>query len=71
LKGQKILHYKSIIVLEHEHYYPKFGFAPATTLHISDPFDVLVNVFMGIELFIDGLQGISATVIYLKVFEAA
>jgi len=63
--------HKSIIVLGHEHYYPKFGFVPADRWKIKAPFDVPTNVFMGIELVKDGLQGVTGIVKYPKEFELA
>lgn len=65
----KELGFKSVIVLGHEHYYPKFGFQPADKWKIKAPFDVPSNVFMAIELATDGLKNISGTVVYPKEFE--
>ncbi len=65
----KDLGFKSVIVLGHEHYYPKFGFQPADKWKIKVPFEVPSNVFMAIELTNDGLKNISGTVIYPKEFE--
>lgn len=65
----KSLGFKSVIVLGHEHYYPKFGFESAEKWHIIPPFEVPPNVFMAIELEKDGLKNISGTVIYPKEFE--
>ena len=59
-----------MIVLGHEHYYPKFGFVPASKWNIKSPYDVPENVFMAIELVTDGLKGVSGTVRYPKEFEA-
>ncbi len=67
----KELGFKSVIVLGHEHYYPKFGFAPADKWNIKAPFDVPSNVFMAMELVKDGLKNISGTVVYPKEFEIA
>ncbi len=64
------LGFKSVIVLGHEHYYPKFGFQPADKWNIKAPFDVPSNVFMAIELISEGLKNISGTVVYPKEFEA-
>jgi predicted N-acetyltransferase YhbS len=61
--------YKSVIVLGHEHYYPKFGFLPAKKWRISAPFPVPPNVFMALELFPDGLTNVSGTVIYPPEFD--
>ncbi|MCO4292028.1 N-acetyltransferase [Solitalea sp. MAHUQ-68] len=69
LEKARELNYKSVIVLGHEHYYPRFGFAPASRWNIKAPFDVPSEVFMAIELVTDGLKGISGTVKYPKEFE--
>lgn len=65
----KELGFKSVIVLGHEHYYPRFGFQPADKWKIKAPFEVPPNVFMAIELVTDGLRDISGTVVYPKEFE--
>lgn len=65
----KELGFKSVIVLGHEHYYPKFGFQPADKWKIKAPFEVPANVFMAIELTPDGLKDVSGTVVYPKEFE--
>ena len=69
LNKARELGHKSVIVLGHENYYPKFGFLPAEKWKIKAPFDVPANVFMGIELVEKGLAGISGTVQYAKEFE--
>lgn len=63
------LGFKSVIVLGHEHYYPKFGFRPAGRWNINAPFEVSANAFMAIELVQDGLNGVSGTVVYSKEFD--
>ena len=65
----KDLGFTSVVVLGHEHYYPKFGFEPATKWNIKAPFAVRPNHFMAIELVKDGLKNISGTVNYPKEFE--
>lgn len=65
----KDLGFKSVIVLGHQHYYPKFGFQPAEKWNIKTSFEVPSNAFMAIELVTGGLQNISGTVIYPKEFE--
>lgn len=69
LEIAKKMGFKSVILLGHESYYPKFGFEPADKWKIKAPFDVPSNVFMAIELDKDGLKDISGTVIYPKEFE--
>lgn len=63
------LGYQSVIVLGHEHYYPKFGFLPANGWSIKSPFDVSLNAFMALELTPNSLQNISGIVIYPKEFK--
>lgn len=69
LNKAKELGHKSVIVLGHEHYYPKFGFVPADKWKINSPYDVPANVFMGIELVNDGLKDVTGTVQYPKEFD--
>lgn len=69
LERAKALHFKSVIVLGHAQYYPKFGFEPADKWQIKAPFEVPAEVFMGLELVPDGLKNVHGTVIYPKAFE--
>jgi putative acetyltransferase len=64
------LNFKSVIVLGHEYYYPKFGFVPTDKWKIKAPFNVPPNRFMGLELVIGGLKNVSGTVKYPKEFDA-
>lgn len=64
------LGFTSVIVLGHEHYYPKFGFEPAAKWNIKAPFDVSSEVFMAIELIPNGLENVSGIVQYPKEFES-
>lgn len=48
--------YKSVIVLGHDHYYPTFGFKPASRWDIKAPYDVPDNVFMALELVKNSLM---------------
>lgn len=63
------LHYKSVIVLGHEHYYPKFGFVPADKWNIRSLYNVPANAFMALELITDGLKHTSGLVKYPREFE--
>lgn len=63
------LGYTSVIVLGHEHYYPKFGFVPAIQWDIKTTYAVPSNVFMAKELITGALKNVSGTVIYAKEFE--
>jgi putative acetyltransferase len=64
------LGHASVIVLGHEGYYPKFGFAPAAQWGIYPPFEVPSSAFMAVELMPHGLANVSGTVVYPKEFEA-
>lgn len=61
--------FRSVIVLGHEHYYPKFGFAPAERWQVKAPFEVPSAAFMAIELVPLGLKDVSGTVRYPQEFE--
>lgn len=63
--------YLSAIVLGHENYYTRFGFAPASQWNISPPFEVPDECFMAVELVEHGLMNVSGIVVYAKEFEAA
>lgn len=69
LEQAKKLGHSSVIVLGHEHYYPKFGFQPARKWQIKAPFEVPTEVFMALELTKNGLAGVTGTVKYDKAFE--
>lgn len=69
LEKAKELGYKSVIVLGHEHYYPKFGFEPTIKWNIKSPYDVPTTVFMALELVINGLKNTNGIVKYPKEFE--
>ena len=70
LKVAQTYGFKSVIVLGHDAYYPKFGFLSASKWGIKAPFDVPDNVFMAQELIGNGLEGISGTVEYPREFDA-
>ncbi len=69
LKIAKGLKYKSVIVLGHKDYYPKFGFLPASNWGIKSPFNVPEDVFMAVELTEKGLKDVSGVVRYPKEFD--
>ena len=70
LKVAKSNGFKSVIVLGHEAYYPKFGFLPASKWGIKAPFDVPDIAFMAQELIANGLEEIAGIVEYPKEFDA-
>lgn len=69
LEIAKTLGYKSVILLGHANYYPRFGFQKASNWNISCPFEVPDECFMAIELVKDGLMGVSGVVKYPKEFK--
>ena len=68
LESARRLGYKSVIVLGHDKYYPKFGFVPASKYGIKAPFDVPDEAFMVKELNDGSLIGVSGIVEYAKEF---
>ncbi|MGG7142723.1 GNAT family N-acetyltransferase [Clostridium nigeriense] len=62
------LGYKSIVVLGHENYYPKFGFKKASDYGIKAPFEVPDEAYMILELIPNALNGVNGTVEYSKAF---
>ncbi len=62
------LGYKSIVVVGHESYYPKFGYRPASTYNITCSFDVPDENLMIIELVENGLKGVCGTIVHPKEF---
>jgi putative acetyltransferase len=69
LESAKEIGFKSVIVLGHKNYYPKFGFVPAGKWKIKAPFDVPDEAFMAMELVKDGLKDVSGIVEYPNEFE--
>ena len=63
------LGHRSVIVLGHEAYYPRFGFQPASKWNIRPPFEVPDSVFMALELTPGALTNVQGTVQYPKEFE--
>jgi len=58
------LGFKSVIVVGHSKYYPRFGFEKASKYGISAPFDARDNALFAIELEKDGLKDCSGTLEY-------
>lgn len=64
----KELGYKSIVLLGHAEYYPKFGYQLCSNYNIKIPFEVPKENCVVIELVKDGLKGVSGIVEYAKEF---
>lgn len=62
------LGYDAVVVLGHAHYYPRFGFVPATQYQIKSEYDVPDDVFMIMELTNGALQGKHGTIKYHQAF---
>ncbi len=60
--------YKSVIVMGHEEYYPRFGFKLASGFNIVCPYDVPNENFMALELFPDTLANANGKVKYDPLF---
>jgi len=71
LEAAKTLGHKSVIVVGHPEYYPRFGFKPASQWKIKVPFDLPDEVFLALELVIDELKCKSGTVEYPEEFNEA
>ena len=71
LRVAKELGFKSVIVVGHNDYYSRFGFAPASKWEIRSPFDVPDESFMAIPLIKDGLKAVSGVVEYPEEFNRA
>lgn len=65
----KKLGYKSVIVLGHEEYYPRFGFSPTNKWGIKPPFNIPEKFFLGLELEDNAFADMSGTVVYSREFE--
>lgn len=67
-KLARTLGYRSIILLGHQDYYPKFGYQLANSFNIQLPFDVPDENCMAIELIKGSLSKISGLVEYPSEF---
>lgn len=66
-KAQELGH-KSVILVGHEDYYPRFGYQLTEKFGIKLPFDVPKENCMAIELIENGLKGVKGIVEYPKEF---
>jgi len=67
-KVAKDLGYKSIILLGHQDYYPRFGYELCEKYNIEMPFDVPAVNCMVVALVENGLAGVSGKVVYPPAF---
>jgi predicted N-acetyltransferase YhbS len=71
LEAAKTFGHRSVIVVGHPEYYPRFGFKPASQWKIKVPFDVPDEAFLALELVSGELKGKSGTVEYPEEFNEA
>jgi predicted N-acetyltransferase YhbS len=64
----KELGYRSVIVVGHPDYYPRFGYHLASQWKITAPFEVPDEAFMALELVEGGLTGVSGMIAYAPEF---
>jgi len=64
----KDLGFKSIVLLGHESYYPRFGYEMTSRYNIALPFKASEANCMIVELVENGLRGVSGMVEYDKAF---
>jgi len=69
LQVAKDLGFKSVVVLGHQSYYPKFGFEPASKWEISSPFPAPDEAFMAIELEQNSLKNVKGKVVFPTAFD--
>lgn len=69
LQEARNLGHKSVIVLGHPSYYPKFGFQRASRWNIKSPFPAPDDAFMAIELETGSLTDVSGKVEFPKAFD--
>ncbi len=68
LEKARQLGYRSVVVLGHSEYYPRFGFSRADRWGIKTAFPVPPENLMAIELVENGLEGVSGMVNYPEEF---
>lgn len=64
----RALGHQAIVVLGHPHFYPKFGFTPASGFGIKFPQDVPDDVFLAQELTPGALKNATGTIRYDPAF---
>jgi putative acetyltransferase len=60
-----------VVVLGHPSYYPRFGFAPASTKNIACEYEAPDEAFMMLELTAGYLSGAEGTIRYHDAFGEA
>ncbi|MFA5849880.1 MAG: N-acetyltransferase [Bacteroidales bacterium] len=60
--------YKSVMLVGHPHYYPRFGYKKSSDFGIRQSFEAPDECCLAIELVENGLKGVSGTAEYPKEF---
>ena len=68
LRRARLLGYSYVVVLGHPHYYPRFGFVPASRFGLSYPEPIPEPVFMALELISGALVNVTGIVRYHEAF---
>ena len=68
LEECRLLNHEIVVVLGHPHYYPRFGFVPATSRGVTCEFEVCDDAWMIMELREGALAGRRGTVKYQPEF---
>ncbi len=64
----RLLGYRSVVLVGHADYYPRFGYRPAACFGIQLPFPAPKENCMALELEKGSLKGVKGMVIYSKAF---
>ncbi len=64
----RCLGYRSVLLVGHPEYYPRFGYRPAEVFGIKTYLELPPGVFMASELTKNGLEGVSGTVNFAPEF---
>lgn len=68
LERSRRLNAVAVVVLGHPHFYPRFGFVPASHFSIDSDYDVSDDVFMALELVPGALQDVAGRISYHPAF---
>ncbi len=71
LERCRSLGHRTVVVVGHANYYPRFGFSPARALGLEAPFPVPDEAFLALELVPGALDGVAGMVRYPPPFGEA
>ncbi len=70
IERARALGFRSIVLLGHPTYYPRFGFVPAERYGIVPPWGEPTPALMAMPLVPDGLTGVQGRLVYPPAFDA-